>query len=263
MTPYWAVASACFRVLLQYRAAAAAGFGTQLFWGLIRVMVFDAFYRSSGAPQPMSYPQVVTYVWISQALFALLPLGPDADVRAMVRTGTVAYELLRPLDLYALWYSRALAQRTATAGMRAVPMFLVAGCFLGLQPPPTWTCAAAWAVTTAGAVLLVCAVSTLATISVLWTISGEGISRMLPILAFLFSGIMLPIPLFPDWAQPLLNFLPFRGILDTPLRLYIGHLPPGQVFGLLAHQLAWTAAFVALGRWVLARGARRLTVQGG
>lgn len=43
MTPYLAILSARFRTLLQYRAAAAAGFGTQLFWGLIRMMIFEAF----------------------------------------------------------------------------------------------------------------------------------------------------------------------------------------------------------------------------
>jgi ABC-2 type transport system permease protein len=31
----------------------------------------------------------------------------------------------------------------------------------------------------------------------------------------------------------------------------------------LLHQLVWTALLVALGRWLLSRGVRRLVVQGG
>jgi len=50
MQPYLAILSARFRTLLQYRVAGLAGIGTQLFWGLIRVMIFDAFYRSTVAP---------------------------------------------------------------------------------------------------------------------------------------------------------------------------------------------------------------------
>src|SRR5439155_16836295 len=99
MNAYAAILSARFRTLLQYRAAAAAGFGTQLFWGFIRVMIFTAFYRSSTAPQPMSLPQVVTYVWLGEATLIMLLAGVDRDVQAMIRTGTVAYELVRPLDL--------------------------------------------------------------------------------------------------------------------------------------------------------------------
>ena len=73
MRPYLAVLSARIRMLLQYRAAALAGMSTQLFWGLIRVMIFEAFYRTATQAQPMTYAEVVNYVWLGQALFALLP----------------------------------------------------------------------------------------------------------------------------------------------------------------------------------------------
>jgi len=51
--PYMAVLSARCRMLLQYRAAAVAGFGCQLFWGLIRMMIFQAFYENADAAVPM------------------------------------------------------------------------------------------------------------------------------------------------------------------------------------------------------------------
>ncbi len=127
MPPYLAILSARFRTLLQYRAAAAAGFGTQLFWGLIRMMIFEAFYRSTTAAQPMSYEEVVSYVWLGQATLVLLPWNVDREIQAMVRSGTVAYEMLRPLDLYSLWFTRAVAWRTAPMLLRCVPMFIVAG----------------------------------------------------------------------------------------------------------------------------------------
>ena len=52
---------------------AIAGFTTQIFFGLIFVMVFEAFFESSSLPQPMSQPDVITYIWLGQALLALLP----------------------------------------------------------------------------------------------------------------------------------------------------------------------------------------------
>ena len=51
MRGYLALTAARFRVLLQYRAAAMAGIVTQLFWGLIRMMIFLAFYGSSSRAQ--------------------------------------------------------------------------------------------------------------------------------------------------------------------------------------------------------------------
>jgi ABC-2 type transport system permease protein len=263
MNAYLALLRARFRMLLQYRAAALAGFATQLFWGFIRIMIFDAFYHSSSAPQPMPLAEVVTYVWLSQAMLGMLPWNLDSEVRGLIRSGTVVYELVRPLDLYGLWYSRAIAQRSAPTLLRAIPMFVVAGLFFGLHAPPSLASGAAWIAATLGALLLSAAITTLLTLSMLWTITGEGLFRMMSALVTLLSGMILPLPLFPHWSQPLLNFLPFGGLVDAPMRLYMGHIPPTHLGPILAHQIGWTVAFVVLGRWLLARGTRRLVVQGG
>ena len=77
------------------------------------------------------------------------------------------------------------------------------------------------------------------------------------------AGMYVPLPLLPDWAQAILTVLPFRGIMDVPFRLWSGDIPPAEAPLLVVQQIAWTAAFVAVGRWVLGRGTRRLVVQGG
>ncbi len=263
MTAYLAILSARFRTLLQYRAAAAAGFGTQLFWGLIRVMIFAGFYASTSAPQPLTYEEVVDYVWLGQATLVLLLTGVDNDVRTMIRTGSVAYELVRPMDLYGLWFARAVAARTAPLLLRAIPMFVVAGLFVGLDAPASPAAGLAWFLATVGAVLLSAALWTLATITLLWTISGEGVVRLMPAAAYILSGSLVPLPLLPGWARSILEFLPFRHLQDVPFRLYMGDLPLAGLPGLMAHQVLWIAALVLAGRLLLARGVRRLVVQGG
>ena len=52
MRAYRAILSAQVRTLLQYRAAAFAGLCTQLFFGFVMVMVYEAFYRSTTADMP-------------------------------------------------------------------------------------------------------------------------------------------------------------------------------------------------------------------
>lgn len=263
MKCYWAIFSARFRTLLQYRAAALAGIGTQVFFGFVRVMIFDAFYRSSTAVQPMSYSEVVTYIWLGQAMLLVSLLRPDGDIREQIRSGTVAYELVRPLDLYSLWYTRAIALRTSPVLLRAVPMFIVAGLFFGLSAPASPASACLWIASTIAAILLSSAIGMLADILLLWTVSGEGISRFLPTVSFLLSGMIIPLPLWPDWLQPLLNFLPFRGLGDIPFRVYMAHMDTREALTAIAHQCAWIAALVLTGRTLLARGTRRLVVQGG
>jgi len=261
--PYWAILSARFRVLLQYRAAAAAGLATQVFWGFIRIMIFAAFYAAKPEGQPMTFGQVVTYIWLGQALLRMMPWGYDAEVRTMIRSGTLAYEMVRPVKLYWFWYTRSLAGLMAPTLLRAVPMLVLAGLFFGLEPPASWASLGAFLAAIGASLLLGAAIATLLTITMLWTISGEGIASLINAAVWLFSGIMIPLPLFPDWAQAMLKALPFRGIFDTPLQLYTGLIPAAQMPGLLLNQLAWAAGMVALGQFVLSRGTRRLVVQGG
>lgn len=271
--PYLAAGSVRFRTLLQYRAAALAGAGTQFFWGLIRIMVLEGFYRSTVATAaiPFTFPEAVAYVWLGQATFTMQPYNLDREVRVMVRTGTVAYELLRPLDLYGLWYGRTLAWRSAPMALRILPMMVLASLLLplvglgewALRPPAGAAAAAVWLLSMAGALAVSCALTTLMSITLLWTISGEGIAILMGSLVALLSGMVLPLPLFPDWMQPALRLLPFGAIMDLPARLYSGHLPPSEAGWVLAHQAIWTALLVLAGRALLARAARRVVIQGG
>ncbi len=269
--PLVAVVSARYRTLLQYRAAAFAGFATQLFWGAIRLMILAAFFAAATEPQPMDLPQIVAYVWLGQALLGMLPWNVDADFRAQVRDGTVGYDLLRPLDLYAYWFGRTLAFRIAAPTLRGIPMVLFAMVLLplaglgdwALTPPASTVAFAGFVVSLVLAAMLATAVTLLAHISLLWTISGVGMDRVLTVLVTVFSGLIVPLPLFPDWLQPLLNWQPFRGLADVPYRIYSGNIPPADIAGELLFVLVWTIALVWLGRLILFRGVRRMVVQGG
>jgi ABC-2 type transport system permease protein len=265
VSPYLALFRTRFRALLQYRAAAVAGFGTQLFFGIIRMMILEAFYAGRAAPQPMSLGQAISYTWLGQAFFNLLPYSanPDPDVRDMIRTGQVAYELARPLDLHGLWLSRALAARIAPTLMRAIPMIFVAILFFGMERPASVAGLSATLLALAMAAVLTAAFATVITTTLLWTVSGDGIARMAPSLVMLGSGLVVPLPLFPAWAQPLFDWLPFRGMADDPFRLYLGLLPPSAVGLVLLRQALWAIVLVMLGRLLVARGQRRLVVQGG
>ncbi len=261
--PYTAVLSARFRLLLQYRAAAFAGFVTQIGWGAIRIMAMEAFYRSTIAPQPMSLEDVVTYVWLGQALLGLLPWNPDTEIRAMVRSGTVAYELVRPVNLYTYWFSRSLAFRLAPTLMRSIPLTILALLFFGMQTPDSPEALVVWLAATFGAVLLSTALTVILSITLMWTISGDGVAMLVSPIIYILAGMVVPLPLFPDWAQFILEMLPFRGICDAPFRLYMGHIPITEAWSVLLHQWIWITILVAFGAWLLSRATRRLIVQGG
>ena len=144
-----------------------------------------------------------------------------------------------------------------------MPILALAFAFFGLRLPASPAAAFAWLAATAGAVALGAALTVLFTVSLLWTVSGEGVTQLGMALVTLLSGMAVPIPLWPAALRPVVEFLPFRGLVDTPFRLYVGSLPPSALLPALAHQLAWTAGLVVAGMFALRRGLRRLEIQGG
>jgi ABC-2 type transport system permease protein len=267
MTAYTSLLRMRFLMLLQYRTAAVAGMCTQVFFGLVRVMIFDGFFRSSSLAQPMSFPHTITYIWMGQAMLGILPWNADREVRDLIRTGNVSYELCRPVNLNGLWLSRCIALRTAPTVMRAGPVILVASLLVPpeyrLMPPSSAAAALAWALSTAGAVVLSAAITNLFNVVLLWTVSGEGIARLVPPFVTVLSGSLMPLSFFPDWMQPLLRWLPFSGVIDVPFRFYLGHLGTGDLAWTLAHQLGWALGLALLAQWLISRGLKRIVVQGG
>lgn len=263
MNAYFSILRVRLAVLFQYRAAALAGLMTQVFWGIVKVMILTAFYAHAIAPQPITLAQAATFIWIGQALLQLLPWNIDKEIEAQVKSGNVAYDLVRPLDLYGYWFSRSLAMRLIPTLLRSLPLFVIAGLFFDLSKPVSWMAGAAFGMSLVFSVLVSTAITTLVIISLFWTISGEGIQRLLPHLVMVFSGMVVPLPLFPDWAQPFLNIQPFRCIVDIPSRLYTGVIPASEAIYYLCFQLMWGMVFICLGRWLINRALKRLVIEGG
>lgn len=270
LQPYLAVFRARCQLLLQYRAAALAGFGTQCWWGAIKVMVFAAFLRSA-ASSPMTLRQTIDYIWLGQAFLMVLPWSADAELARLVRSGDIVYERLRPLDSYAFWYARAVARRTATPLLRAIPMVLATGVLLpslgfgewGLAAPASIGAGAIFALSVAFMVALASAFSTILDVLVVATLSERGVNTFVAPFATVFSGSLIPLPLLPAWMQSAMQYQPFAGLLDTPLRIYSGHLAGATAAAALARQAGWAMVLIVLGRVLMGRVMARLQAHGG
>lgn len=266
MKAYLSIIRMRFIALLQYRAAAAAGMFTQLFFGCVMIVVMRQFFFSSGEAQPMTLAQAVTYIWLGQALLGMMPWNGDSEVINMIKDGNIAYELCRPLGIYSHWYCRLIALRTAPTLLRCIPIFIITASLprgYALQAPPSLAAFAAWLVAILGSLLLGCALSNIISISALWTVAGDGMLRLVPALVIFFSGSIVPLAFFPDWAQGVVNFLPFAGLVDVPNQFFIGTLAPAMVLPMLVRQLAWTGFFVLLGQGLIMLAIKRVVIQGG
>ena len=270
--PYIAAFASRFLQMLQYRTAALAGFGTQCWWGGIKVMVLAAFYSgASMAGTPMSLTQAITYSWLSQGLLVLVPWLGDPEVAQAVRTGAVAYDRLRPVDAYALWFARSAGWIAARVLPRVALMAAFAGIALPLvglgdwawQPPASFSAAVAFLASAVLALLLSTSMVMLLNIAATAALNERGINALAGPVVIVFSGNLLPLVLLPDAWQTALLLQPFAGVVDIPARIYFGLMSGWQAMLGLGLQSFWIVVLVVFGRMAMQRTMRRLEVQGG
>ena len=263
MKAYFSVFRMRWRMELQYRGAVVGGIICQVFFGLILIALYRALYQSR--PQTMPMASVTTYVWLQQAFFRML-LASDGDLLDKIRTGSIAYDLCRPLQLYGYYYVRIMAQKLVGSLMRAAPMLVFASLLpkgWGIEAPVSLT---AFLVAVMGlllGLLCVCALENITMAFTMRTLDSRGVQAMLNLLMMTLSGNILPLTLFPDSWQKVITLLPYAQLLDAPIRLYSGQWPLTEAPRVLLTQCVWTLLLIGLGLLLWRQNQKRLIIQGG
>lgn len=263
MRAFVSMARTALRQQMQYRAAALAGVATQVVFAWIYIMVYQAFYRE-GAGADLTLKQAISYVWIAQGTYRMMPWSGLRPIEEMMRDGRIAFELTRPRDLYGMWMGRAMALRTAPLLIN-LPIVLA----VGLIMPRDMRLVMELRLLPLGALsllmgmLLSSAMTVLLTGTYFWTVSGQGINRIVPMVGSLLAGNILPLGFFPEGVRAFLRALPFAGMLDAPLRILVGAATAGEAVQLIALQAVWLVALGLLGRQVVRAGTEKLRIQGG
>ena len=252
---------------LQYRSAAWAGIATQFFFGFVYIMVYVAFYESGGSNLPMELPQVVTYLWLNQALLALVnQYSRDQELFKLVKEGGISYELARPKNLYFMWYFKVIGQRLANVTLRFIPLVIVTSLLpypFHLGGPASFLHFIFFLLSLSFGTLLVTSLAVFYPIITLTTMNEKGAVNLIITMADILSGIVVPIPFFPKFLQIISSFLPFQYISDLPFRLYVGNISLHDgVFGMCI-QVIWIVLFILIGNFMMKKNIKRVVVQGG
>jgi ABC-2 type transport system permease protein len=96
-----------------------------------------------------------------------------------------------------------------------------------------------------------------------WIIDVQGPAWVLVILQLFFSGMMLPLVVFPDWLRSVANVLPFRCLVQIPIDVFLSEDTGTEVAPLIGVQLLWVAVLLGAGAALTRYAVRKVVVQGG
>ena len=266
MKKYMAIFRIRFIYGVQYRIVVFSLIFTGFLWGLMLVLAYTAFYRADPSAFPMTIDETVSYMWLQQVFLILFSVVfADNEIESSVESGSIAYEVVRPADLYARWFSRACAGRAAYTAFR-LPLLIAV--FMLPEPyrvslPPDFYQFAAFVVSTVLALGVTVSLAMLMYISMFYTTSYRGVRVMLIAATSFFTGAVIPFPFFPATVRSILEALPFAAMQNIPLRVYSGNIAGADALRGIAFQTLWLIALIAFGKLAMRRALNKVIVQGG
>ncbi|MDT0270891.1 ABC-2 family transporter protein [Streptomyces sp. DSM 44915] len=263
---YRSVATYSFRRYATYRLATAAGVFTNTVFGFVIAYAFIALWHERPQLGGYEQPQALTFVWVGQALLASVALmggGFEGELQERIRSGDVAIDLYRPADLQLWWLAADLGRAGFQLAGRGVVPLLVGALAFELALPVSPLVWALFLVSVALAVVISFAMRFLVGLSAFWLMDGMGASMANTVLSIFFSGMTLPLTVFPGAFGEVVRWLPWSGMLQVPADVLLERRAGWAVLAGLLFQLGWALVVLLLGRWAQSVATRRVVVQGG
>jgi ABC-2 type transport system permease protein len=253
-----------FRRYSSYRLAILAGVLTNSVFGFIRVSILSAAIATAGGSlAAYTAREASTYVWLGQALLAPVALIWWSEVADRVRTGEIAVDLSRPVDLQFSWWLRDLGRAAFVFPTRGMPPLLVGAFTVGLALPGSWTALPLGLLSVTIGISISFMLRFLLNLIAFWTVDIRGFVGLYFVLVGPLCGLFVPVHMFPEPWRGVINALPFPWMFQAPIDVLSGRVLDLAAIKVIMIQGVWLAALLILCRIVLWRATQRLVVQGG
>jgi viologen exporter family transport system permease protein len=263
---WFAVARRSFRRYSTYRAATLAGIFTNCVFGVIISYTYIALWKQNPTAGGYDVRDAVTYAWLGQAMIMTVAVwsgGATDDLATRIKSGDVAIDLYRPVSLLGWYLASDVGRALYHLLTRGLAPTILGGILFDLRyPAGSWTWAA-FCVSVVLAVTVSFGIRMLVSASAFWLLDDTGTKNLAAVFAMFFSGLVVPLVLFPGWTRDVVSALPWAAYLQVPANIWLGQDSTAGVWRALGFQVFWTVVLLAVCHLVLERANRKVVVQGG
>ncbi|GAB3670744.1 ABC-2 family transporter protein [Actinocorallia lasiicapitis] len=249
-----------FRRYSAYRLAAFGEAVSNTLFGFVRAYILIALWKESPGLGGYSVTDAITFSFLTQALIGPVAIFGGMELTQRIRTGDISIDLHRPVDLQLWWLADDLGRALYTALGRGYLPMLAGWAAFGISFPPPERLPF-FLVSFLLAIVLSFAIRYLIALAVFWLHDSRALDSFAVVCSLFFSGLIIPLVVFPPWLEPIARALPWSGLVQVPADLYLGRA--GSVAGALAFQAVWAVLLLAAGRLLTGAAHRKLVIQGG
>jgi ABC-2 type transport system permease protein len=229
----------------------------------IFLLVWSEVYRQRPGAPALPASQVFPYLVTAFVLNFTLASSLESRAGLRIMRGLVSVDLSKPMGFLPWHLAQALGDLLGNA-LLALPMAAVGVAALGhgLAPPTAGAGLLGFGSLLLG-FLVNFSLGFLIIQAFFVTDSYYGVAFTRTALHGAFSGLSAPLALFPEPLRSIAACLPFRHVIETPARVWLGQVQGREALHFIALQALWIAILLPLGHAVFRVALRRIQIQGG
>ena len=177
-----------------------AGVLVNTVFGVIKLSILLGVADSAGGAVA-GYDRVAfsTYAWVSQGLIAVVMLFHWTELAERVRTGDIAVDLARPVDLQLAWLAADLGRAAWGLVSRAAVPIAFGALVFGFRVPSDGAAVLLLPVSVTLAVVVSFAGRFIVNLAAFWLTEVRGLVTVYVLVSGLLGGHIIPVQLFPSW----------------------------------------------------------------
>ncbi|RXT04833.1 ABC-2 family transporter protein [Ammoniphilus sp. CFH 90114] len=225
--------------------------------------LWNAIYGGQSSMGGMTSLQMTSYVAVSWMARAFYFNNIDREMALEIKDGKVAIEMIRPYNYLAVKTMQALGEGVFRLFFFSVPGMLIVSLLFPIVFPSDAATWLLYGVSLMFSFIINTELNLITGVLAFFLLNNEGIMRAKRVIVDLFSGLILPISFYPEWARSILEYLPFQAISYLPGLIFTGAAEGEAVQRALLVQTTWALVLLVPLYFLWIRAKKTLVVQGG
>ncbi len=224
---------------------------------------WKALYRNQASASGVNAEDMLTYIIMSSALSVLLITNVERRIQLSVAKGTVATDMMRPVNLFGVYFAEDIGSIIALVFQNMLPILFIGSLMIKVPVMKDASDLPLFLVSVALSFLINWLIAALFGMIAFTAVNIDALIQVKKHLIRLLSGSIIPIWFFPAAVSKVLSALPFVYIYQLPLSIYIGRGTRAEHLAQMQIQFVWLMILSAFFFAVQKQVTRKVMVQGG
>lgn len=229
---------------------------------VVYIFVWQAIYSQTGNAGGFTIEQMVTYYILVTSLRPFAIWGINDEMSHSIKNGKIDKELLSPITYFQYYFGRHLGE-LAFGVLVALVSFICCAIFWKVTLPINIASFVLMIIVIAISIPIGFFIQMIVGTAGFYTNSIWGMTIFRRAIISIFSGIIAPLTLFPEWFQKISNILPFKEFIYTPVNIYLGQIGYNEIILVIIKQLIWIVVLYIIAKMFFNHAVKKITINGG